>query len=257
MAIKLTPPSPGRIILGPRGGRRRVGQFKPWLTNAAGTPTFSTQEGASGFAYPVMTILLTDGNTWNYIFPATEQALNQSWSTPTLTGTSTFTPNGVDGVAWDAVASGPAFSFSQNEGFFPWLGTATPLKFSGTFSRAIGALPEQVFMLLQDTNGVTYDTIDFVSVPAGPWEWDTMLPDTMGTALTMQFTTVVQIGSTVTLEQTGSGRIVDSDFWNLYKTFPVPGFPGQWFGEWFNAVAWGTQLARVLNADLSTWLSTH
>lgn len=257
MAIKLTPPSPGRIILGPRGGRRRSLGFKHWLANAAGTPTFSTQAGASGVNYPIMRILLTDGNSWNYIFPGTGMDIVQSWDTVPLSGTSTFTPQSADGATWDAVASGPANSFSEGDGFFAWASGPTTMHFAGTIAGPIASRENaQVLLFNVDTSSL-WDSIDLSTTPVGPWSWDVTMPDGSVTPVNMQTTPFTQTADGVTIEMTGTGSFSTSDFWNEYKIFPVPGYPGQWFGEWFNAVAWGTQLARVLDADLSTWLSTH
>jgi len=257
MAIKLTPPSPGRIVVGPRGGRVRSHSFKHWLDNAAGTPTFSTVMGASGNSYPMMTILLKDGNTWNFLYPATGAAIAWAWGSPSIVGTGSFTPNGAVGADWDQIASGPVFSSTQNSGFFNWDGPMTPLTFTGTLDRALGA-GDSVNIFIFNGPGPAYDSFfQGPGTPAGSWMWNTTLPDNTASPNFIQVTPLVQIGSTTSLEQTGSGSASLTDFWSLYKIFNVPGHPGQWFGEWFNAVAWGTQIARVLNSDLAAWLASH
>lgn len=257
MAIKLTPPSPGRIVIGPRGGRRRVTQFKHWLANAAGTPTFSTQPAASGAFYPIMRILLTDGNNWNYVFPGTGMAIVQSWDTVPLTGTSTFTPQSADGASWDAVASGPANSFSEGDGFFAWAFGPDHMHFAGTITGAIASRENAQLLLFNVDTSSLWGSIDLSSTPVGPWVWDITMPDGSVMPVNMQLTVLLQTADGTTLQMTGTGSFQSEDFWNLYKIFRVSGWPGQWFGEWFNAVAWGTELARVLDGDLSTWLSSH
>lgn len=257
MAKRLNSTGTASMILGPRGGRRRASLPEPWPEHAASVPVLSTVTGASGKSYAMFQVKLKDGNTWDYFWPQDTTPVVQSWDTVPLTGTSTFSPQSADGATWDAVASGPANSFSEGDGFFTWDKPAGNMHFTGTITGPVASREDaQVLFFNLDTGG-GIPGFDLSTTPEGAWSADVMMPDGSATPVSIQDTVLLQTSDGTTLTMTGTGFKGGQDFWLLYQTFKVLGYPGQWFGEWFNAVAWGAQVDKVADADLAAWLAAN
>jgi hypothetical protein len=257
MAIKLNPPSPGRTVLGPRGGRRRSLTFKHWRDNAAGTPALSTVAGASGNLYPMMAILLKDGNTWNYLWASVGMGITWNYYQQVAEGTSSFTPNGSAGVQFTCIASPGSGVQCAGLGSITYAGPSAVMTMLGSLTGPGLDGSQSIDVLFSSPTTSYFDDHDLSAQPAGPYSLVTTFPDYTGSPAFINLNITVNNNGPGPITFTGSVGQLTEDFWSLYQIFNVPGYPGEWFGEWFNAVPWGNHIARVLNADLSAWLAAH
>jgi hypothetical protein len=234
-----------------------VTNFQVWLAHAAGSPTFSTQAGASGNTYPVMRILLTDGNNWNYVWPAVQGCVCSGhvvdWAsvvwTPSWSGSGTFTGGGDDSTITAVAGSSAVANFSD-------LCVDTPYPMVATYTITAGGgftIPNAGFFI--DGVGI-FSFVNVTGTVAGSQ------PFTLAAGPHSGFYGNNASFGTTSFRLQLSPAITPSpcsgvDYWQLYKIFNVPGYPGEWFGEWFNAVAWGNQLGRFTDSDLVTWLAAN
>lgn len=257
MAIKINNSGTGRTIIGPRGGRRRSTNFDAWLTHAAGVPTFSTVNSATGKFFAVMQIDLVDGLNWSYLWFRQAEPVVWSWGTATVISGGIFVPSDADGAS--LYEFGPAFNgvSALNTGTIVWDQPAQQVVFAGAFGGTAGG-GSGIFHRVLDTPGHTFvDDFGVTDPPAGPWSHVSGFPDGSVTPITISFSLLLYNGNAGTLDMTCTSSKAPQDFWSDYLTYPVPGYPSPAFGEWFNAVAWGSQFATMPTSDLAAWLAAN
>lgn len=204
-----------------------------------------------------MEIPLKGGTSWYYIWGDVSAQLVWAWSSATDIPPGSFTPSLADGSLFTMVSFAGLGFACENVGFFTWTFPSQTVVLSGVLSGPGAADNINSFAFL-DTPGHTFThTTFFNSLLDGPWSDTVTFPDGSSSPITISWDARLSNSGSGDLTITGQASTMLIDFWNLYRTFIVVGYPGAWFGEWFNAVAWGNQVTRVLPSDLGAWLASH
>jgi hypothetical protein len=201
-----------------------------------------------------MRILLTDGNHWNYVFPSVGIDIcaghNTDWTS----------------VVWTPHSLGSG-GVSPTTGLHPVITTpgTTNFDFSIETDMCFGTGTANITTIVTvTTSNFPLSVLDVMGTGAQP-DITSSAPRTFHSTqgpgpldLFCAFFQGIGWAGSIDCNITVTGSDLPPtplpDFWQKYKIFRVPGYPGQWFGEWFNAVAWGNELGRFTDSDLVTWL---